>query len=288
MNKQAGFSVLEMVITLALGMGLSVLVLNTSLDTQKTLNRDMEKVSLVQSLRGTLDVVSAHIRIAGENLPEFFPAIETTRSGGISELIVRRNLLGEVLTNCQTLPAGGSASTFINFGNSTSTSAGCIRSNNLALQQAWDLYRDEHPGTLKAYIYDTEDEVGEFFEITTAEDDGTTLKLNHTHGTWSHEYLAELSAVYLIEEWRYFLEDETLKIHETTTNSTWNVGFNIYDFDVFTRLNTGTTTTIFPGANPWSIITSLEVKLKGRSEYAGREIRRDLSTKLFPRNVLSH
>ncbi len=285
-----GFTLLELLVAAALGLLITALALSTTLATRSVLGRDTVRTRLNQDLRGSLDVMGADIREAGENLASSFPAVEITdgANGDPDTLTVRRNLLAEVLTLCQDITSG-STNTQVVYATSGSVS-GCVLSGQDHNYNVWKSYRTSNQGAVKAFIYDTAAKTGEFFTYGDETRSYTQYALVRTGGgSWGHTYPAGSSAIYILEEWQYSLSGEMLKVtQDRDPSSAYNVAFDVTDFQVRALMQDGTTKTSFSSADAWNTIQTLELSLSGKDTYAGDQLSRTATVRFAPRNVLSN
>ena len=74
-SSDSGFSIAEFIVTSTLGLIILGICLSTFSTSRALVRYDMDRTSLNQNLRGALDILGMNVRLAGENLPGFFPAI---------------------------------------------------------------------------------------------------------------------------------------------------------------------------------------------------------------------
>ncbi len=160
---------------------------------------------------------------------------------------------------------------------------------------AWRAYRESQPGDKTvAYIYNFTTRLGEFFDYTEEFDSGSALGIRRSSGNFSQPYAMSTTAVYLIREWRFKLsttagQTDLLQIvQDGDTDNPFKVAFGINAFNVTARMQDGTTLTTFTNANAWTLLSAVEVSLTGNATYRGRPIATTLTTRLFPRNILSN
>ncbi len=287
-----GFTILELLVASFVGLIMSMLTLSITLSNRGLFQYDIARTRLNQNLRSSLDIVGINIREAGENLPITFPAVEIINGAGTDpdELILRRNLLDEVLKVCQAITAGTTDDVY--FGNS-STVPGCAYADQEQNFNAWQEYRTDNGGTVKAYIYDPVADVGEFFDYYNETDTGTA-RLIQRSGGWENDYPVGNSAVYLLEEWHFKLDTSMFDsnmlqvIEDGDDSNPLNITFDIEDFQVTAILSDGTTLNDFPGASNWTELRALEVEISGNDTSKGRLIEKTVSGQYFPRNILSN
>ena len=288
-------TILELLVATSLGMVLMGMTVSATLSNREAFSYDVARTRLNQSLRGAFDLLASEMRQAGERLPPGFPAVEIINgtSGESDELILRRNLRDEVLTLCQAITTTSGRDVRL----STTTSGAppaCTYGSQSVNYNAWRTYRESQPGDKTvAYIYNFTTRVGEFFNYTEEFDSGTVLGIRRDAGNFSNAYAMETTAVYLIREWRFKLsttagQTDLLQIvQDGNTDDPFNVAFGINAFDVTARMQDGTSLTTFAATDSWTLLSSLEISLTGTGSYRGRPITTTLTTRLFPRNILS-
>lgn len=265
-------------------------VLSASMAYRNVLGKDIARTRLNQNLRGSLDIVGIDARVAGENLPSTFPAVELVNGTGSNPdtLTARRNLLNEVLPVCLTINAGTSTSQI--YFAVTGNVAGCVYSGQTANYNAWRNYRISQGGTTTGFIYNTTTKLGEFFTFASETDTGTQYFLTRSGGgAWANSYPLGGAAIYILEEWQYRMQSGTLQlVQNRDTTNPFNVAFDMTQFQVSISMQDGTTRTSFTTADNWTQITALVASLTGDERYNGQVISRTLSSSFFPRNILSN
>ena len=289
-------TILELLVATSLGMVLMGMTVSATLSNREAFSYDIARTRLNQSLRGAFDLLASEMRQAGERLPPGFPAVEIVNgtSGESDELILRRNLRDEVLTLCQAITTTSGSDVLL------STTAGgappaCTYGSQRVNYDAWRAYRESQPGDKTvAYIYNFTTRLGEFFDYTEEFDSGSALGIRRSSGNFSQPYAMSTTAVYLIREWRFKLsttagQTDLLQIvQDGDTDNPFKVAFGINAFNVTARMQDGTTLTTFTNANAWTLLSAVEVSLTGNATYRGRPIATTLTTRLFPRNILSN
>ena len=288
-SSDSGFTLLELLVVCFLGLMLTALTLTFTQTQRLSLGTDMARTRLTQNLRGSLDIIGADVRIAGENLAAAFPAILITDNGSGSPdtLTLRRSIINEVLPVCQAVSAGTSQVYFAIPGNV----AGCTRSGHTNDYNAWQTQRlADSDQSVRAYIWDSVAKMGEFFDYTGEADTGTAYYiLRGGAPTWSRTYPVGSSSVYMLEEWKFDVDTNLLRVtREQQTGSINNVSFRINNFQVRALMQDNTIKTSFTATDNWSQLKAIEVTLIGDDEYAKNLITRSISSQFFPRNVLSN
>jgi hypothetical protein len=290
LNSTRGFTALELLVASSIGLSVIALTLSLTTTSKNFLGKDVARARLNQNIRSTLDIMSSDIRIAGENLSKKFPVfiVKDRPTGKADEITVRRGLLSEALPVCIGLVSGTSGTGNIEVGNG-STTAGCGYTANKFALSRFKALRLEYGSDLRGYVLNTATNKGQFFDYTGEVDDGSVLRVNHGTVTWQNNYPATLSVVYLVEEHHYLLQDDELRLlinQETNTHKTISFGLENLSARIF--MNDGTTKTSFTESDIWTDIKYFEVSLEGKDKFKGKEFKKILTSKLFPRNVLSH
>lgn len=281
---------MELLVSMALGSLLMTLVMSATIVNKETMGRDFIRTRLNQNLRGALDVVGFDVRLSGENLPNSFPAIELvngTTATAPDQLTIRRNLLDEVLNLCTTVTVSTNAEIVFSPTGATTPSA-CVYANNATNYNSWRNYRLGKGGTVKAFIWDRVNKVGEFFNYGGETSAGSKYAIQRSGGTWSRTYLANTASIYILEEWTYRVQGDILQLVENQNVTTpYNVSFGIRNFQVSITDTAGTTYTGFNTTNNWKLIRTVTVDITGQEVFQKKNMLRTLTGTYFPRNVLS-
>lgn len=284
-----GFTLIELLVAGMIGLVLMGLAFASLMAQRELLYYDFIRTRVNQNLRGAFDILGANIREAGENLPGSFPAVEIIDGGeGPDELILRRNLLDEVLKVCQNI-AGGSGDRV--YFATAGELEGCSYGDNLQSYNTWRTHRLTKGGSVRAYIHDTGLNEGEFLDYNNEANTGTELYVTRT-GTWSRDYTVGSSAVYMIEEWHFRvggLDGDLLELIENgLVDNPMNVVADIQDFELRAYMQDGSIKDSLTNLDDWTTLRGVEVKLVGRGSFNNRAINPELTAKFFPRNVLSN
>ena len=289
LSSDKGFTLPELLVASFLGMLVGGLMLSSTLANKRAFNFDMKRVQLDQNLRSGMDIMGADLRVGGENLPTSFPAFEIVNgvSGAPDELVVRRNLLDEVLPVCTSIPTGSTALQ-VYFAVGGATTAACTYSGQTYNYNSWRTYRTNNSGSVRAYIYDVSAKNGEFFDYTNEGSTGTAYYILRSSGSWTFGYPATSSSVYILEEWRIKLLAGVLQIQVNGQTATpQNVVAGLSDFQVRAIMKDATIKTTMGRTDDWSQMEALEVTLSGTTTFAKKTLTRTLTARFFPRNILS-
>ena len=288
-SQQRGFTLPELMVSVFLGLIVTGLTLSSSLVNRYTISKDVARTRLNQNIRGAVDLIGLDVRVAGENLNSSVPAIEIINATGVTSdrLILRRNLLEEVLPLCTSITAGSSTNRVI-FARTTST-AGCSYSGQTHNYTTWEAYRTARGGSVRAFLYNTVLRRGEFFTYTSAINSGSQYELVTSAITWQNSYPAGTSAVYVLEEWEYRRESDLIRLIENRdTASPYNVAFGATDFQVTGILNDDTSVTAFDQTRDWTTLQAIDISITGSERFVRKNMLRTLSGRYFPRNILSN
>ena len=290
-----GFSLVELLVAMVILLLIMAAGLTISMSSRNTLRSDQNRTTLNQNLRSGMDLVGIDVRQAGERLPGDVPALEILdgSSGAADTLVVRRNLADDVLPVCIDIASGSSTAEITIALTSGTIPAGCDPvadtnsdgwADNLG---SWRAERIAAGGTLTAYIYNPTTKLGEFFEFD-GEDSSAYHLDRSSSGTWTNDYLASDSArVYIMEERRFTLNGGILEMDINGSGTPFNLVDDVIDFQLRAIFQDGTVQTALGSADEWSELEAIEVSLSGRSTFMDRTMDRSLSSRYFPRNILS-
>ncbi|MCP3980223.1 MAG: prepilin-type N-terminal cleavage/methylation domain-containing protein [bacterium] len=292
-----GFTLVEVLIAMTITGIVVGSVLSLCLSSRELYANDVNRTELNQNLRGALDLIGIDVRQAGERLPGDFYALEVVDgdAGAPDTLIVRRNLLGEVLPLCKRIFAGGAVDSLRVAKDTDDPPQGCAPladddgngyPDNIDL---WRDYRDARGGEVWAYVYNPVKRWGEWFLY---DDDGDTsdyLERGNTNA-WANSYkVKQQCRLYMLEERRYTLDDGLLTLgFNADDDSPLNVAADVIDFQVRAVLNDGTIVDQLDEDGAWTDLAAIEVTLLAENTVDGQEMQRSMSARFFPRNVLSN
>lgn len=295
---QAGLSLVELLVAFTVATIVVGAVLSVTLSSRKSFVADQHRTALNQNLRGALDLIGIEIRQAGERLPADFRAIEIIDgSGGAADtLILRRNLVDAVMPICGQLDAG-SVDTVVRIADSGgSPPQGCAP---LADEDAdglpdnlgsWSASRISVGGQLWSYVFNPVTKDGEW--LLYGGDDGNSDYIDRSDGAARiHDYLVtQQCRAYVLEQRAYSLDDEGILgfLFNADDATRVNLSALIDDFQVRAILEDGTVLDAFDADDDWSRLRAIEITVAARSEFDGRVIDRSISSRFFPRNVLSN
>lgn len=286
---QRGFTMIELLIASAIMLIVIAMFGGTANFQKRTYLDGATRSRIAQNLRGTLDIIGTDIRIGGENLPQNFPAFLLTNGTTTDTLSVRRSSLDEALPLCISITAG-TPSTTITVSSSSVTTLGCTVSGNQVAFNRWRQHRIDKGGSVLAYLYNITTKQGEYF--TYASDASTSSLLTISRpgpaSGWANSYSAGTSVIYILETWQYQVSgDELQVIQNGQTSSPLTVMFGVKDFEVSAFMQDGTTSTSLTTSSDWTKIRYFQVQLQGEERSVNRLIQKNVTSKFFPRNILS-
>lgn len=284
-----GFTILELLVSSSIAIGMLAICASFITTQRFVYKRSSVDTRLNQNLKGAMELVGSELREAGENLSGNFPAFEVINgaSGAPDTLIIRRNLLDEVLNVCTSISSGSTATTIdvaIPGG-----VAGCVYSDQGHSYSTWQNYRVGNGGVVKAYAYDVVNKLGEYFDLTGGSDNGTTLSLTRSAGVWSRAYNVGAASLYILEEWRFSLNGDILELVENgDTGNPLKISYGLNDFQVQVKMQDGSTAASFSNTDRWADSSYLEVQMKSADSFQKSLRRAELVTRFMPRNILSN
>jgi len=251
---------------------------------------DVTRTKMSQDVRGALDLIGVNARQVGQSFTGSFPALQIVNGSGSlpDDLYMRRNLIDEVLNVCVSIAAGSNTSNV--FFTNAINSAGCDRTSNLNNYNAWRNYRlAQTSQTVRAYIYNISTKQGEFFTYNGEVDSGTQLNITRTSGNWTYSYPSGSSAIYILEEYHFNLSADLLQLIVNNDNSNiLNVAFGMTDFQASAKMQDGSTKSSFISTDDWTKLSYIELTLTAQDTFAKEPVKVALSSRFFPRNILSN
>jgi len=282
---EAGYTIVEMLVSGSLGVLLLALIVGSSVASRNNFRKDLVRSRSNESLRGVIDIVAGDARLAGENLGAAFPAVEVVDSGISDSLIIRRNLMGEVLPLCSNIAIGTNTNASFAIPGSV---AGCTYSGQTTNYNAWRNYRIAQGGSVDAYIWDSSAKLGEFFKYVNEQNSGTGYSIQRI-GTWSRAYPSTSTSIYMLEEWRFQKTGNSLQLIKNQNFATpSDLAYNVTAFDMLVTYKDSTTAPSLSAAGAWTNIKFLTGTLTSSETIGGKNYPRTLNGYFFPRNVLSN
>ncbi|MCB0345326.1 MAG: hypothetical protein KDD66_09410 [Bdellovibrionales bacterium] len=284
-----GATIAELLIASMVGLVLVSLTHSVILANHRLYQVDIVRTELNQNLRSALDILAANARETGERLPATFPALLVTDGGATpDEMVIRRNLLDEVLVVCQDLTSGSSNS-WVMLSDPLAGNPACTYPSQSTSYNSWSTYRTDEGGIVDAYIVNLANGEGEFFKYDSEQDFGGDLMIHRDSGNWQHDYPAEFSAIYILEEWDVSVVGDFLQlVVNQDSDNPRNIVYGIEDFQVQVAMQDTTVMDGFAISDDWVDIQSIDLTLSGQTTYKGQDISASLTSKFFPRNILSN
>jgi hypothetical protein len=106
---------------------------------------------------------------------------------------------------------------------------------------------------------------------------------------WQHDYLVDDQArIYILEQQTFRLLGDLLQsvVNDDTANAL-NLVSNVTDLQGRAHMRDGSVLDTLSSTAAWEDLRSVEVMMVGESNFAGRNMAKQLRTHFFPRNVLS-
>jgi len=294
-NSDSGMTILELLVASFLGLLMLGMTFSATHSNQRLYTHDLARTRVNQNLRSAMDFIGTDVRQAGEQLPENFPAIELINGeeGAPDQLILRRNLMTEVLTLCNNINSGESLIALPISSSSFGAPPACVYGGQTISYNAWTNYITGEGGEIKAYIFNLSTREGEFITITGGIDSGSNMYLINSNTPFAYSYTQYNSAIYILEEWTYTLgtaegEENLLKIIQNGDVETErNLVYGITEFQVQIILEDDTIQQAFSSVDNWSTIKAIDLVLSGEEQGSKRLATGSLNSRFFPRNVLS-
>lgn len=310
-SSEAGLSVIELLTALAvLGVVLGLLV-PLLMGNRRAVQLDQARTAVNQNLRSATDIIGADIRTAGERFGQGggpqLPAIAiVSREQAPDELILRRNLHDVVLPVCETLRGNQNSivvAWHVNRGGQITPSPGgninphdfpeCIMvdsdndgwPDNL---QAWRQLQQQAGGPVRAYIYNPVTRRGQFFEFEVRDRSRFQIHKVAPSAHWDTYELEHRSRIYLLEERRYRVRDGVLELVLNGDEAgALRITADVADFQARYVLADGSLHAALPQGSTWRDVRSVEITVTTRSTLQRETVERSLTSRFFPRNVLS-
>ncbi len=289
-RRLAGLTTVELLMAIGVTALILGVALGLTLSSRRLYDADHTRVQTLQNLRGNLDLISIDIRKAGANLPSTFPALLVADGGsGADTLTTREGLIDRIniLTICV-------QNTLIIYdANQANTNTNCdfvdqnpqdgLPDPSDPLYTTWQNLRTANKNnTLRAFIFSSTNNQGEFFNISNELDLGNgQFGLD---GVTTNGY-PQGARIFIIEERQYQLAADVLEMVVNEEN-TFNVSFGITDLQLQVGLQNGSTTNSFGANDNWKTIDWVDVTLTGQNSNGEGSVR-TVSSRILPRNVIS-
>lgn len=308
-----GFTIVELLVSAAIGLVILSIGFSLTIASRDLVQNDQERTSSNQDLRSSVELMANDIRLAGERLTaEGTPAISPIEIKKGNELIVRRNLLEEVLPVC-TPSAAFSNGALVSLVDSTGDSSYAECKNETRDKtnpdgtptngrnmpddlERWKAYRVANGGSVRVYFFSPYSKLGEFFTYSRDGYFSANYRIGSTTynalgwamvrdngGGWQHSYSpAEKSRVYMLEERRYRLKEGILEVIVNGDEANpLRIANNVESLSFNAVMTSGSKLTDIETNKDenWRKLAAVEVTLQVDGHA--------LTSKFFPRNVLS-
>ena len=294
-------TLMELLVASSLGLLIIGMTLTTTIANRDAYGFDIVRTRLNQNLRSAFDVINTEVRQAGERLPAAFPAVQIINgaSGAPDQLLLRRNLMDEVLTVCRAVTPASGANVYTNATGSGVPPA-CVYGAQTTSYNAWAAYRLAKGGpthVVDAYIFNLTTKLGQFFkyDLESSVASPANQYIRKQSGAWAGTYAATGTALYMLSEWKFALstvagQTDLLQLTENqNVAQVKNIVYGVNNIQFRALMQDGTTKTTFGATtDDWTQLQAIEVTITGSDTYRGRDITSTLTTQLFPRNVLSN
>lgn len=307
-SNRRGFTLAELIVAMAV-MGLIMgLVTPMVIGVRESVRSDQGRTGASQRVRDTSDLIGSDIRVAGERFAagaslQLLP-IEIVDGGDQpDEIVLRRNLWSGTLPICDNNVQGSKQSIHVVRNEAwlkTKKGKKHPECGQPVGDDGWPQNLSEvkalaedigDDGTLNGYIYDPAQEYGEFlsFKVKKNADKNGQIKRTTTTNL-EHVYkLGDYALIYILSERRYRVEDGTLQlVVDGDEDGAMRVAPDITGLRARFMLEGGGTASTLPDGAGWQDIQGIEITVTASSVVNGEEREQTLTSRYFPRNILSH
>jgi len=289
MTSSSGFTLLEVLTSMFLTSVVMTLIISSVMMLRDTYYTEIKRTQINGNLRSAMDIMSMNVRQAGEHLLAGFPAVLLTdgASGASDTLRLRKSPITEVLTLCADA-AVGTTGLFVS--SASLSNAECIPTNVDPIHTAFTtaLAAEENK---QIYVYDKSQKIGEFLNYTSSDtSSGQYMLIVEATST---AFTKLNTSIYIIEEYQFSNNEAESRLDLTINQESTEirpVAFDVTNFQVTFLLQDGTSVSAFAqdGTKDWKDIHQIEMTLSGRASFKGQTLRSTITSKFFPRNVLSY
>ncbi len=284
-----GFTLIELMVSILLLSLTLMMLVGYVVGLQNAFFNDVVRTRINSNLRTALDILAMNIRQSGENLGGAFPAmvLEDDGDGTGKHIVLRRNLISEVLTICESLSSGDSTVLISTTSNPTPA---CVFSNVNNMYNTFRSERTKEGGEIRLFLYNSTAKSGEYVDYT---NEGTTSgKYSLNISSPTANYPANTSYIYYIEEYDFSLEEATSTLNLTRDGEddlTEPVAFSITAFDIELHMKDGSIlNTLLPNTGPtWKDLQYIAIELEGSENRKSQVYSTSVSGNYYPRNILS-
>ena len=306
--KNEGFTILELLIALAVGGLVLSMALALTLANRDLMSADEARTALNQNLRSGADIIGDDIRIAGERLrgspPTLMPIVIRNNT-----ITLRNNLDDTIMTLCQTdLKKNGSNRISVAYTASPQTHSGCTPSPekfkqwrelrtgkegkpgyNLTAKSA-SIYTNPIPAVIplrtiaKVSFLPTKVRMRARFRLSKRREHYrmTTRRISVPRTIQSSS-----PKIYFLKERRYTLKDGVVQLWTSDSSQPSGVIDNISKMEIVAVMNDDTRQSTLDKPSDWLKLRAIEITLEGTVTVRGKPVTRKLVSQIFPRNVLS-
>lgn len=288
LTEESGFSLIELLVSLGLGLLFSAMVASTVQMSRNLYLKDNSRSQVVENLEAAMTYIGTNLIQAGEVLPGNFPVIELIDGGpGVSDTLrIRKNTLDDIPFLCRDAPAGETRLRMAREG-AGGTLPACFVGNAQQTFQNWDDFRIANGGSVRAFLYDVTTKEGEFFDLVDV--DARTFQLHFIAGAGiTRDYPEIASNFYMIEEFLFEVVGQELTVQENDDGILKNIASGVDRMEVTVKLMDSATEvdSFGPGEN-WQNIEYVRVQLEGSERINGETYTTSLEKSFFPRNIMS-
>lgn len=298
--QENGFTLIEVISTLLMGSIILGAAFSGFFQIKEFFGKDKLTMEVNQRLRTAFETMGPDLQQLGEGIAnKQFPAVTlSTNNNGRSEITIRRGGL-QPLTLCGNITANTTTPVTV-LDKSLTSSPACISVNDSpsdpTKKDGWpDVVKDwqnlRNGNTVKAYILDTVNNKGEFFEYKgeeTLNSSGASMtpspttephviRLTTNNHRWANSYPAGTTAIYLFDESNYKVtNNNTLQL--IRNGEVFDLVEDIDKLDITAIVQKGVSSTpsrcktidltgvsnctpTFTGTYTWNFIESMEVKI---------------------------
>lgn len=284
-----------------------VLVVPMILGAREAVQSEQLRTSVNQGLRGGSDLIGSDIRVAGERFPSssvlVLPPIEIVHGEGDDpdEIVLRRNLWDATLPVCERV--NGTEQNFIVVRDSAwmanppgSNFPECGQPLN---DDGWPVSLAEIgaladtigvDGNLMGYILDPTEPMGEFIEFGLHNNAKTNGNIRRsTADALENDYRRNnRPRIYVMSERRYRVVDDVLElVINQDEDAALRVVADVLNLQAEFVMNDGSVVGAIPDDMTWRDIAAIEITLTTESTMDNEVSTNTLTSRYFPRNVLS-
>lgn len=309
MRRQQGFTITELLVTLAIFGILGTIAFGIYISSAKLFNTDQGRINTNQNLRTGLDLMAQDLREAGESLSTSYKISGVEFVPGTDTLTVRKGLTLPVLSVCQTFTGNPTSVRVIGQpSDATTTPAQCTFSdaggpsgattpNGISdLIDPWVTYKAQSGNTfIPAILYNPATGGATRVQISAIVNSGSTTALTLSAYTNSLAFSWNTGSVIVpVDERQYSRVGDELRLTiNGDTANTQSLGFGL------TNMTCTIYTTVYGGASPvttpftsfsltsaWADVSRIDLGLVGGNAIVGnKSTSRTLGISIVPRNV---